>query len=361
VTPTVPSPELKVGNNAITMEGIGIKTGCEQKIPWSDNAFDSTYVCVHNYATSQGSTDLKTPFTRQNIWQTVFSSTGIKCENSASYELRKKSIPINITLIYKYQSDSKIPIEFISQAEWDRLAKLDQLSQKLQFIKSEYSSAPVKFPIGTPGLKNPILETQDFHIALNIMSGQAGGRVDNIESIVLKYPKDFDFYDSNNPCSPAGKQGQDDGSSKTYVWEAKKSGDQIFFCHFKALKQGSTSALGTSPTKTYVITAHANYTFASYQQKLVKVEFGSWCCTQEPIKDSCAANMKCCPEDQKSGKGICAPQTQNCQGGTTTGATTTGSSTVDCQSLSKTDCDLKPNDCIWRTESNTCEKISVRS
>ncbi|MCX6815198.1 MAG: hypothetical protein NTY20_06130 [Candidatus Aenigmarchaeota archaeon] len=309
---TVPNPQLKVGNNAVTISGIGINSGCEANTPWSTNPVDKNYICVHNYATSQGSNnDLKMPFIRQNIWQTVFSSDGINCSNSATYQLRKKSIPINITLSYKYQSDSKVPIEFISQAEWDRLAKLDQLNSRLQIIKSEYSSAPVQFPIGTPGLKNPILETQDFHIALNLMSNQQGGKISGIDSIVLNYPVDFELIDK---CSPEGMPGTTQNGGKTVTWTNKQSGDQIFFCHFKALKQGSTSKLGTSPTKTYAITAHANYTYTNSQQKLVKVEFGSWCCTQET--GVCTNDQKCCPEDKVSGKGICAPKTQNCGGGT---------------------------------------------
>jgi hypothetical protein len=310
---TVPNPELKVGNNTVTISGIGITTDCATKTAWADTV-DKTYICVQNYATSQGIDDLKAPFTRQNIWQAVFSSSGISCSNSAIYQLRKKSIPINVTLSYKYQSDSKVPIEFISQAEWDRLAKLDQLNSRLQIIKSEYSSAPVQFPIGTPGLKNPILETQDFHIALNLMSNQQGGKISGIDSIVLNYPTDFILADDK--CSPDPKNGGGSYSDGKVEWKGLKTGDQIFFCHFKALKQGSTSKLGTSPTKTYVIIAHANYTYANSQQKLVKVEFGSWCCADNIAnsKDECASG-KCCSEQypgQSKGKGICAPSTQNC-------------------------------------------------
>ncbi|MCJ7816810.1 MAG: hypothetical protein MUP55_03040 [Candidatus Aenigmarchaeota archaeon] len=242
-------------------------------------------------------------FIQQNIWQAVFSSSGIKCDVSSAYELRKKSIPINVTLSYKYQSDSKVSVEFISQAEWDRLAKLDQLNQKLQFVKSEYSSAPVKFPIGTPGLKNPILETQDFHIALNIMSDQIGGKIDKIESIRLNYPKEFTL--DTDECNPKLYTKPAEGIIE---WGNLQGGDRIFYCHFKAVKD----KMGGSPTKTYIINAHANYTYSVSKEKLVKVEFGSWCCYGET--DSCAKTSYCCPEVQGGKKGICIPQGQNCAG-----------------------------------------------
>jgi hypothetical protein len=92
-------------------------------------------------------------------------------------------------------------------------------------------------------------------------------------------------------------------------------GDRIFFCHFQALKPAGTSEskLGTSPTKTYMVTAHANYTYSVSKEKLVRLEFGSWCCTQE--KGVCLDDQKCCPENKVSGKGICTPKTQNCEGG----------------------------------------------
>lgn len=310
-TPISSKNPLSWPTKPLVISQIGIKDNtCDR----SENKDES--ICIHKYK-SESDKDI---FTRQNIWQTVFSSQdGIKCEYVYPYELRKKSIPINITLEYTYQSDSKVEVEFISKSEWDRLAKLDQLNQKLRFVKSEYSTAPVKFPIGTPGLKNPILETQDFHVALNIMSDQQGGKIDSIESIVLNYPADFELTDDK--CSPAGTEGTVQNGGKTIAWTNKKSGDQIFYCHFKALKSDKgSSGLGTSPTKTYILTAHAKYRYSNSKEKLVKVEFGSWCCTQETAilsksNDACASGMQCCPEDKVSGKGICAPLTQNCEGG----------------------------------------------
>jgi len=284
---------------------LGTTDGCKNKQEDPNKDADKESACVHYFIDEQNSNK----FIRQNIWQTVFSSSGITCSVSAAYELRKKYMPINVTLNYKYQSDSKVSVEFISQAEWDRLAKLDQLNSKLQFVQSQFSSAPVKFPIGTPGLKNPILETQDFHVALNIMSDQVGGKLTKIETIELYYPTDFEL--ASDGCSPSLSTGSPpkDGYA---LWEPKSSGDQIFYCHFQALKQGQTSKLGSSPTKTYILNAHAIYTYSVSKQKDVKVEFGSWCCDQEPVKDSCASGTKCCREDI-SGKGICIPQKQTCE------------------------------------------------
>jgi hypothetical protein len=344
-TPTIAI--TKTGTRPLQISEIGIdtkedSTQCDNaKTTWHDWKFFKWFgfdagkddVCVHIYPEDN--------FARQNIWQTTFSSTGITCQISSNFELRKKSIPINITLNYKYQSDSKIPIEFISRAEWDRLARLDQLNTRLQFVKSEYSSAPVKFPIGTPGLKNPILETQDFHIALNLMSDQIGGRIEGVESIVLNYPTDFVL--ANDKCSPDPTTGGGSYAPGKVEWKNLNVGDKIFFCHFNKLS--STNALGSSPTKTYIITAHASYTYSNTQNKLVKVDFGSWCCTQET--DVCTKEQKCCPEDKKSGKGICAPSEQNCEGGTggTTGAPPTD---VNCEKLLQDDCLKNKEKCNWQ-------------
>jgi hypothetical protein len=143
-----------------------------------------------------------------------------------------------------------------------------------------------------------------------------GGKIDSIDSIVMNYPTDFLLAtDGCNPKPAKEAQGR-------IEWIGMKSGDQIIFCHFQALRPaGSSSKLGTSPTKTYVVTAHANYTYSNSKEKLVTVLFGSWCCTQET--GVCATDQKCCAENPTGiGKGICTPKTQNCEGGT--GGATSG-------------------------------------
>jgi len=321
-TPAVSTP-LTSGNplswptTPLKISEIGINDStCERTTSATISAATSAdeTICIHKYKSETN----KDTFTRQNIWQTVFSSSSITCDISSKYELRKKSIPINVTVTYRYQSDSKVSVEFISEAEWTRLARLDQLNSKLQFIKSEYSSAPVKFPIGTPGLKNPILETQDFHIALNVQSDQQGGRIQQLESVQLNYPTDFTLESCNpEPTNAKDVSGAPQIATITWSWNTKREGDQILFCHFLALRQSGTSKLGTSPTKTYMVTAHANYTYAKSVQKLVKVEFGSWCCASNTLspKDECVATYKCCSEQypgESKGKGICIPESQQC-------------------------------------------------
>jgi hypothetical protein len=103
-------------------------------------------------------------FEKLYVWQAAFSSEGIPCNTITGFDLRKKFIPFTTKVKYDYKSDSRVEVEFISQSEWDRLAQAGQLDNRFKFVQSQYSSAPVIFPIGTAGLKNPILETQQFHI-----------------------------------------------------------------------------------------------------------------------------------------------------------------------------------------------------
>jgi len=349
------SPERKIDVGVQTIPGV-VRLKISQigmDLTSCANTKDKDSACTHYFdsATEPSDAAPKT-FTRQNIWQTVFSSNGIKCDITSSYDLRKKSIPINITLTYKYQTDSTLgkgtdKLEFISQAEWDRLARLDQLNTRLKTILSESTSGPVLFPIGTPGLKSPILETQDFHIALSLKSQQAGGRIQSIESVVLNYPLEFPM-DTCTPDASTGIWSMDKGTPGKVIWTPKSSstpiqGDTMFFCHFKSFKGEGRDVLKGTPTKSYIITAHASYTYSNSKEKLVKVEFGSWCCAESlNPKGECASTSKCCSEQypgQSKGKGICIPNEQNCGGGTTTA--------IDCTNLGEQDCLKYPNDCVW--------------
>lgn len=231
-------------------------------------------------------------FIREYQEQFTFSSEGLGCDIIESKGLRGKYLPLRVNVTYNYQSDSEVNIEFMSQNEWERLAKENRLNQELVFIKSQYSSAPVMFPIGTPGIKNPILVGKGFHIGMRLESAKGevsngGYSIKSAEKVILEYPADLVLDD--NGCSPKPSSGplKKDGDGQTMVitWENMGHGAKVFYCVFKGLEKTKLSG----PTKTYVIRAHADYVFETWKEKDMKIEFGGKCCSD----DDCLAGQEC--------------------------------------------------------------------
>jgi len=218
---------------------------------------------------------------RLMVWQATFQSSRIECIDIVELSLRKRFIPITARIKYDYQSDSRVEVEFISTAEWGRLAQAGQLDQGFAFVESQYSSAPVKFPIGTAGLKNPILENQQFHISMMLDSAfESGGQIDKVESVQLRYSTDWEI---KGECTPKGVVEKSKG---TVTWKPGTGGGQTFYCYFEPLNK---NAMGGAPSKTYVVTAHANYTFSRWKYKDTQIQFGGFCC---PDTTGCTENCK---------------------------------------------------------------------
>jgi hypothetical protein len=242
-------------------------------------------------------------FTKQNLQQVGFSSkSGLNCDVIETYELANYAIPLKAEVSYTYNVDSSVKVEFISYAEWSRLTQLNMLF--LNDVQSEYSTAPVKFPLGTAGLKQPIKADQPFHIGLMLDSDQNNGRIESIEEIMLHFPADFGDADCNpNPDS--------DSVSGTLVWTKGKSikdneKSKIIYCSFNALGDKVTG-----PTKTYIVTANATYRFSSWKTKSTRLEFGGYCCSS----DNCLEGQKCCTY-KEGGGGYCIPEGEECGEGT---------------------------------------------
>ncbi|UCD07674.1 MAG: lytic transglycosylase domain-containing protein, partial [Candidatus Aenigmatarchaeota archaeon] len=243
---------------------------------------DQPFNCWENVSPSEDKCENE--LTRQNIWQIVFTSeTGVSCDVIGYYKLREKAIPLKVAVTYNYSSDSEVDIEFISKNEWQRLAEANQLNQKLRIIQSQYSTAPVEFPIGTPGLKNPILVGQDFHIGMRIEASGTKGSIEHVESVVLEYPS---VFVRKGDCTPEGKEEPSGNPDITrMVWRDRSGGSMVVYCPFKGLDPEKL----TGPTKTYVVSAHANYTFTKWREKDTRIEFGGKCCD----KDDCLQGQEC--------------------------------------------------------------------
>lgn len=244
---------------------------------------DQPFDCWENVTPSEEKCENK--LTRQNIWQLVFTSdSGVSCDVIEKYKLREKYIPVKVAVTYNYSVDSNVDVEFISKNEWQRLAEANQLSQKLRIIQSKYSTAPVEFPIGTPGLKNPILVGQAFHLGMRIEPSGVRGSIENIESVVLEYPSDFKLKQGG--CTPGGRGPEKvDEDTNKITWEDLSGGSRVFYCPFEGLEPEEL----TGPTKTYVVKAGAEYTFTRWKEKDTRIEFGGKCCN----KDDCLKGQEC--------------------------------------------------------------------
>jgi hypothetical protein len=265
---------------------------------------------------------------RLMVWQASYTSTGIPCNIIVDYDLRTRYIPLKATVTYDYASDSRVEVEFMSKAEWQRLAQAGQLDKRFRTIKPEMSSAPVQFNIGTAGLKNPILEDQQFHISMSLTSAiTKDAEIKKVSKVNLTYPADWILNgecvggSTNKPTSGTTK----DGTQKYLEWEPTTPGGQTIVCYFKPLNDPektatSTDKMGGVPSKTYIVTASAEYTFSRSKFVDVKVEFGGFCC---PNTNSCKENCpsKDCLEDQYCTNNACVTGKTTPNGGSTTADT----------------------------------------
>jgi hypothetical protein len=217
------------------------------------------------------------------VSQVIFTNTnGISCDLVNKFDLRKKTTTLKVNVNYTYESDSHVSVEFIKQSEWDRLVQNNKLN--LRDVQAEYSSAPVKFPIGTAGLKQPILASvQEFNIGLRLDAEALNSQIESAESVSLNVPTDFKL----KSCTPekSGMINLVDGSGRTIgqkiTWEKDKllgRGTKILFCMFEKL---GDDKIGSAPTKTYEITAHAKYRVSNWRNVDLALEFGGVCCRGE--------------------------------------------------------------------------------
>jgi hypothetical protein len=231
---------------------------------------------------------------KQFVTQYSFEGN-ISCDVVNAYDLRNKAIPLRARVVYDYQVDSNVDVEFISKDEWDRLARDNMLDYELRFIQSEYSSAPVKLPLGTAGLKNPILATQAFHISILLDTDMGKNSIiRKTDSIELVYPGDWKLAATKCTADPVNPNPPVKDGVKKLVFDYSKdeaAGAKTIVCHFEAVGD----KIGEAPTKTYKVTAHANYTFEMWKDLSTRIAFGGFCCSDK----DCPTGYEC--DDEKRG------------------------------------------------------------
>lgn len=276
--------DMIMGTSKFKIIDLGFNEGCIYGI---DRVEDSKAIGELKECKKYYNDNRANEFSKMLVWQAAFQSTGIPCSTITLYDIRKKFIPLYITTSYDYQSDSRVQVEFISKAEWDRKAQAGELDQGFSLIESQYTSAPVKFPIGTAGLKNPILETQQFHISMSLASAfDRDSQIDDIKKVNLTFPKEWEFANPSSKCTPPPDDNKIVGDMEYVEWtENIGAGSKTFACYFKALGQGAIAA----PTKSYIVTAHADYRFSRWKIKDTKIEFGGFCCPDKISTDNCEA------------------------------------------------------------------------
>jgi len=228
---------------------------------------------------------------RQFVNQYSFEGE-IICDAIKDFGLREKAIPLRARVVYDYQVDSTVDVSFMSEDEWNRLARENLLDAQLKFVQSQYSSAPVKMPIGTAGLKNPILATQTFHISI-LLDSDMGTRsmIRDTESIELAYPAEWKLRTNaaSSGCTvmPSEPVTANGVTTITFDYRADRTaGAKTIVCHFHEI---GDDKMGGSPTKTYKVTAHANYTFEMWRDISTRIEFGGFCC----LDTDCPTGYEC--------------------------------------------------------------------
>ncbi|RLJ07838.1 MAG: hypothetical protein DRP13_03225, partial [Candidatus Aenigmatarchaeota archaeon] len=259
----------------ITIEGLGIKNCEGQKFSGANNNWaGEQWEKIKSWFAKlfgrepQGNEiceQTRSKLTKQDIWQVTFMSTGITCDAVVNYNLRKKFIPFNVTVMYDYESNSSLKIEFVSNEEWEKLIRTGEINRRLRFIQSECSSAPVKLSIGTPGLKNPLKEDQEFYIGINLGNEDRYGQIVKIDEITLNLPKEFSENFDITDCTFRKTQ-----QNNRIVWKGLPENTRTLHCRFRP-KQGSDLLKG-APSKTFIVTAYAKYTFIHTETKSSKLE-----------------------------------------------------------------------------------------
>ncbi|UCC91344.1 MAG: hypothetical protein JSV39_03445, partial [Candidatus Aenigmatarchaeota archaeon] len=219
--------------------------------------------------------------TKKDIRQICFDSEGVECTVVADSELRKKFIPLNVSVIYDYEADSELSIDFISEKEWKRRVSADELVTGI--VQSRMVTSPVKLSIST--FDQPLREDQPFAVGFEIKSGEGKNSLVEDATIEILYPSEF----SSTKCIGAGTfeyKGCEEGECKI-VWEVSEADEEgkAIWCNF----EDSDIQMGEAPTKTYIVKAHADYTFRRWKTKSTEIRFGGYCCSP----DDCVEGKIC--------------------------------------------------------------------
>jgi hypothetical protein len=125
--------------------------------------------------------------------------------------------------------------------------------------------------------------------------------------VELNYPTEWEII---GQCSPGG-----DVSIKGKVtWKDQRAGPKMYACYFQPLHSKPEMNV---PSKSYIVTAHTEYTFERYVIKDAKIEFGGFCCVDKVetgYSEDCIKDQQiCCPYEGNTRGGACIPKDENCE------------------------------------------------
>jgi hypothetical protein len=214
--------------------------------------------------------------------QVFLESTGIECTIVANSELRKKYIPMNVTVTYGYEADSELSVDFISDGEWQRRAAANELTTTK--IQSRMVSSPVKLSVST--FDQPLRSSQSFAVGFEVKSGEGERSMVKNAKIDITYPCEF----GGTKCVGVGKysagtQSGDDCKLKWEVSDVDSKQGKAIWCNFDQPNMN----MGDAPAKTYVVKAHADYNFTRWETANTEINFGGICCS----KNDCASGQVC--------------------------------------------------------------------
>lgn len=249
--------ELTLPTKGITMKDLGFETTEEQYCGNGGNEF----VCLQN-AVPEGE-----KMQKLDLRQLFFQSNGIDCATVEEYDITERFVPLKGYIQYDYRVDSQLPVEFMSNTEWDRRIRENQLVTQTKKA-STVTNAPVKLSIDT--MEQPIRGGNRFYVGFLLASAKGEeSEVDNV-TIQIEKPDGIKFYekDVTKACTTGGEY---IGDGEGHIWEFSEK-PYLILCQFDEL------AL-EEPTKTFLFKANASYTFSESKNLVTKMEFGGVDCS----------------------------------------------------------------------------------
>ncbi len=266
------------GGTEIKTEHLGIETGGETGVDlWTDPADNSKK--YRKKITEPGE-----QFSKLYLEQVFFSSNGIQCRDivedrwfpKENKDLRNQYIPLVGMVSYDYMVDSQLPVEFISDAEWNSRVQAGEMVTQAK-KSSQLTNSPVRLNLDT--LEQPIREGVEFFIGIQIVSAKGtDSRLGDIKMLELEIP---DGFEQSRDCSTPGAKNE---NKITWSGNIPKSG--VIYCYFRPMKGKLTG-----PTQTFIINAHAEYEFMEWEQAETRFEFGGFRCCMSG--DDCAEGEIC--------------------------------------------------------------------
>ncbi len=221
---------------------------------------------------------------------------------------RNQYIRVNFSVEYDYEVNSWMPLEVISNQEWqDRTAAGTFVQTK---VGSHISTSPTKLSIDS--FDQPIIAgNRQFYIGFNMTSAEGpDSRIlwgDQLTKITLELPTEL-VKDRGLTCVPAPSQPSREQTGVTMLtWNGDAVANRAVFCYTRSI--GEIDA----PTKSYYIRATSTYRFRKWVSKDTLFAFGD-----------------ACPEYADTGVNA-------------TNATTTSN----CTGLGEEDCKGRTGECRW--------------